>query len=93
MLRRKRKAGAKTSKARNPDKAAAKVRKAAQRYGAQAIKALWTIASTAESDSARIAALKEILDRGYGKESRAAPTESEQAVIRRIERIIVDPKN
>jgi hypothetical protein len=33
------------------------------------------------------------LDRGYGKESRMPPTEQEQAVIRRIERIIVDPKN
>jgi hypothetical protein len=36
--------------------------------------------------------LKEILDRGYGKESRYAG-EPEHAVIRRIERIIVDPKN
>ena len=34
---------------------------------------LWAIASTADSDNARIAACKEILDRGYGKESRMPP--------------------
>ena len=72
--------------------AATQIRKAAQRHGVEAVEMLWAIASRAESDSARIAALKEILDRGYGKESRYA-AETEHAVIRRIERIIVDPKN
>ena len=74
-------------------KAAVDIRKAAQRYGKRAIEALWEIAAAAESDSARIAAIKEILDRGYGKESRAASSETEQAIIKRIERIIVDPKD
>ena len=74
-------------------KAAADIRKAAQRYGRRAIEALWEIAAGAESDSARIAAIKEILDRGYGKESRAAASKTEQAIIKRIERIIVDPKD
>ena len=74
-------------------KAAADIRKAAQRYGKRAIEALWEIADGAESDSARIAAIKEILDRGYGKESRATASETEQAIIKRIERIIVDPKD
>lgn len=74
-------------------KAASAIRKAAQRYGRKAVEKLWLIATTAESDAAKIAALKEILDRGYGKESRTLPTDTEQAVIRRIERIIVDPKN
>ena len=81
------------SKPRGDAKAAAEIRKAAQSYGKRAMAILWTIASKAESDNARIAACKEILDRGYGKESRMPPTEQEQAVIRRIERIIVDPKN
>ena len=80
-------------KPRGDAKAAAEIRKAAQFYGKRAMAILWTIASKAESDNARIAACKEILDRGYGKESRMPPTEQEQAVIRRIERIIVDPKN
>ncbi len=75
------------------DKAAGEIRKAAQGYGKRVMGILWAIASTADSDNARIAACKEILDRGYGKESRVPPSETEQAVIRRIERIIVDPKN
>ena len=74
-------------------KAAAEIRKAAQSYGKRAMAILWTIASAAESDNARIAACKEILDRGYGKESRLPPSEQEKAAIRRIERIIVDPKD
>jgi len=88
---RKRKAAARgKSKA---DKAAGEIRKAAQSYGKQVMGILWAIASTADSDNARIAACKEILDRGYGKDSRLPPSETEQAAIRRIERIIVDPKN
>ena len=95
---RKRKAAAagKSAKPRRarkpPGDAAGQIRKAAQRHGVKAVEMLWAIAAGAESDSARIAALKEILDRGYGKESRYA-AETEHAVIRRIERIIVDPKN
>ncbi|MEP6831254.1 MAG: hypothetical protein ABI963_13010 [Rhizomicrobium sp.] len=92
MRVRKRKA-APRKKPRGDAKALADVRKAAQSLGKRTIGILWAIASTADSDNARIAACKEILDRGYGKESRAAITESEHAVIRRIERIIVDPKN
>ena len=78
---------------RGDAKAAAQIRKAAQGYGKRAMAILWAIASKAESDNARIAACKEILDRGYGKESRLPPSEQEKAAIRRIERIIVDPKD
>jgi hypothetical protein len=81
------------AKPHSADKAAAAIRRAAQRYGKQAIEKLWDIASNAESDGARIAACKEILDRGYGKESRVPAADSGEAMIRRIERIIVDPKN
>jgi hypothetical protein len=73
-------------------KGAAEIRRAAQRYGRRAIEKLWEIGESAESDSARIAALKEILDRGYGKDRNVA-AEANEMVIRRIERIIVDPKN
>jgi hypothetical protein len=84
----------KTARAKSKaGKAAGEIRKSAQGYGKRVMAILWAIASTADSDNARIAACKEILDRGYGKESRLAPSETEQAVIRRIERIIVDPKN
>ena len=89
----KRKAAGRAGKPVKPrTRAVADIRKAAQRYGVKAVEALWAIAAHAESDSARIAALKEILDRGYGKEGRYADDPA-QTVIRRIERIIVDPKN
>jgi hypothetical protein len=84
---------ARRPKAGREAKAAAEIRKAAQSYGKRAMAILWAIASAAESDNARIAACKEILDRGYGKESRLPPSEQEKAAIRRIERIIVDPKD
>lgn len=74
------------------DRPAAAVRKTARRYGVKAIELLWTIASGAGSESARIAAIKEILDRGYGRESRLT-AEAGEAMIRRIERIIVDPSS
>ncbi len=92
-VRKRKVAPRKKTRPRGDAKALADVRKAAQSLGKRTIGILWAIASNAESDSARIAACKEILDRGYGKESRAAITDTEHAVIRRIERIIVDPKN
>lgn len=59
-----------------PNKATVDVRAAAQEYTADAIKALATLAGLlddgkgkAESEQARVAALKEILDRGHGKAS------------------------
>lgn len=39
----------------------------AQSYGPQALAGLWDLAKGAESEQARVAAYKEILDRGYGK--------------------------
>ena len=78
--------------AKTVDRPAAQVRKAARRYGVKAIEALWAIANGEGSESARIAAIKEILDRGYSRESRLT-AEAGEAMIRRIERIIVDPKN
>lgn len=41
--------------------------KVAQRYGRKAIKELWEIAQGSDSDIARVQAIREILDRGYGK--------------------------
>src|SRR5262245_47416509 len=40
---------------------------AAREYTARALGQLWTIATHSRSDSARVAAIKEILDRGHGK--------------------------
>jgi hypothetical protein len=50
-----------------PNKITADVRALAQVYGPAAIKELARIATKSESDSARVAAVKELLDRAYGK--------------------------
>lgn len=57
-----------------PNKAAGEVRELAQRHGPDAIKALAKLAGLgkdqtgrAESEAARVAAIKELLDRAYGK--------------------------
>jgi hypothetical protein len=49
------------------NKATADVKEAAQKYTGEAVDALATIMRTSESDAARVAAIKEILDRGHGK--------------------------
>lgn len=59
-------AGAGRPKGR-PNKVTAEVKELAQQYGRQAIEALAQLMVEAESEQARIAAAKELLDRGYGK--------------------------
>lgn len=54
-----------------PNKATAEVRQHATKYSKEAITALATIGRTAESESARVAAWKEILDRAAGKAPQA----------------------
>lgn len=49
------------------NKATKDVAALAQNYGPDAIKKLWIIAQTSESDAAKVAAIKELLDRAYGK--------------------------
>lgn len=53
----------------SPNKVTAEVRSIAQQYGEQAIKMLAEMMLAGDSESARIAAAKEILDRAYGKAS------------------------
>lgn len=50
-----------------PNKATAEIKAAAQRHGQACIDALVDILKNGESEQARIAAAKELLDRGYGK--------------------------
>lgn len=60
-----------------PNKATREIKEIAQGYGAQAIEGLWKLAKGAESEQARVAAYKEILDRGYGKPNQAIAIEAE----------------
>lgn len=50
-----------------PNKATADVKEAAQAYTAEAVQALAQIMRDSDSDAAKVAAIKEILDRGHGK--------------------------
>lgn len=49
------------------NKVTADIKALAQSFGAEAINSLIEIARNSESDQARIAASRELLDRGYGK--------------------------
>ena len=51
------------------NKATAEMKDIARSYGPEAVELLWTLARTAESEQAKVAAAREILDRGYGKAS------------------------
>jgi hypothetical protein len=50
-----------------PNKATAEVRSVAQQYAPAAIEELARLSTGAESEAARVAASKELLDRAYGK--------------------------
>lgn len=90
--------GAKTGGrvAGTPNKVTADIKALAQAHAPDAIMQLATILTTSESDTARIAAAKELLDRGYGKAMQGveltgkdgAPVEFKQ-----IERVIVRSKD
>lgn len=49
------------------------IRASAQNFGKEAINTVYTIMTMSDSDTTRLAAAKELLDRGYGKAS--APVE------------------
>ncbi len=50
-----------------PNRATAEVRGAAQQYTVEALEGLAQIARTSDSDAAKVAAWKAILDRGHGR--------------------------
>jgi hypothetical protein len=64
-------------RAGTPNKVTADIKALAQNYAADAITMLATILTTSENDSARIAAAKELLDRGYGRASQAVELNGE----------------
>ncbi|MDR3499934.1 MAG: hypothetical protein P4L72_12000 [Parvibaculum sp.] len=77
-----------------PNKATADIKALAQNYGEFAVAVLAAIAATSPSDQARVAAVKELLDRGYGKPTQAVAAAIVSApLITRIERVIVDPSS
>ena len=86
-----------------PNKATGEVKAVAQKFGIAALDQLAILAgllkrkgrSPAESDTARIAALKEILDRGYGRPAQSIIGDEDHPiqVKTRVEFVIGDPKS
>jgi hypothetical protein len=54
-------------KAGTPNKTASDIKELAQKYGASAISELARLSFKAESEQTRVAAIKELLNRGYGQ--------------------------
>ena len=54
-------------RAGTPNKATAEIKALAQKHAPAAMKELARLATKAESEAARVAAIKELFDRGYGK--------------------------
>lgn len=77
-----------------PNKATADIRDAAQQYSEQALQVLVSVATSSESDAARVAAANAILDRAHGKPTQALDIDANiKAAIHKIERTIVRPKH
>lgn len=83
---------AKARGSKRPGKPPAGCQPRMREYAADALEMLFALASGAESEAVRVSAIKELLDRGFGKSSTLTGADSEP-VLTRIERIIVHPKN
>lgn len=76
------------------NKATADIREAAQVYTGEALEKLAEIMRAGESEAARVAAIRELLDRGHGKPRQSLEVEADvKATITRIERQIVRPQH
>ena len=73
-----------------PNKATAEIKDAARVHGPECIELLWTLARTSETDGTRVAAIKEILDRGYGKATQLIGGDEDAPIVQRIENVIID---
>jgi hypothetical protein len=64
-----------------PNKATLEVREHAKGYGPKVIEGLFNIFETSNSDAARVAAGREILDRGYGRPPQAVTGADEGPIV------------
>lgn len=77
-----------------PNKATADIREAAQQYSEQALLVLINVATTGESEAARVSAANAILDRAHGKPKQAVDVDANVAArVEAIRRIIHDPRH
>jgi hypothetical protein len=64
-----------------------------RKYAREALDMLFDLAKGAESEAVRVSAIKEILDRGFGKSSALIGDDPVHPILTRIERVIVDSKD
>lgn len=77
-----------------PNKATADVKAVASQYTEEAVQTLAKIMRDSDSDAAKVAAVKEILDRAHGKARQALDVDANvKAAITEVRRTIVDPRN
>lgn len=76
-----------------PNKSTADIKALAQNYTDAALKELARLATKAESETARVSAIKELFDRAYGKATQAIDLDANvNAAITAVEWRVVDPK-
>jgi hypothetical protein len=74
-----------------PNKATAEIKTLARTYCAAAMVELARLSTMAESEQARVAAIKEIFDRGYGKSTQLIGGDPDASpIVTRIENVIID---
>jgi hypothetical protein len=71
-----------------PNKATLEIKHAARNYAPEALKELARLASKAESEAARVAAIREILDRAYGKPAQAVTGEGGEGPVQTVLQIV-----
>ena len=77
---------AKTASAATPDAQAAELKALARDYAPAALAELGRLAIEAESEAARLSAIKEILERAYGR----APLATAEGVKGQLQYVLVD---
>lgn len=75
-----------------PNKATADIKALAALHAEAAMTELARLSVSAESEAARVAAIKELFDRGFGKAKQTMELDADlKATVTRVERRIVDP--
>ena len=74
-------------KAGTPNKATKDIKEIARAHGPEVIEGFWRLFKEADSDSARIAAGKEILDRAYGRPTQPIAGDDDMPAIRAALRV------
>lgn len=78
-----------------PNKATSEIKALARTHAPAVIAELARLATGAESESARVAAIKELLDRGFGKAAQPVTGEDGEGPVQyqKIEFSVVDPQS